>query len=86
MSTHRKSAWLAAGLFVTLSLLVATSAAYAQQAPAAPKAPGVTRSHPQPSDSSADAKSSAADPSKPETARDKEKRVPKTAKDTPPKR
>ena len=35
VSTHRRSAWVAAGLLVTLSLIAATSAAFVQSAPSA---------------------------------------------------
>ena len=58
LSTHRKSAWLAAGLLVTLSLIVASSAAFAQASPTpapqtatnpSPSSAATTGTTPQPS-------------------------------------
>ncbi len=53
LSTHRKSAWLAAGLLVTLSLIVASSAAFAQapraSAQASPTPASQTATNPSPS-------------------------------------
>jgi hypothetical protein len=86
VSTHRRSAWVAAGLLVTLSLIAATSAAFAQSAPSAAVTAGA-----QPPATSAQASSTQVpqaqtSASLSSAAREDQVMVPETATDTPPAR
>ena len=82
VNSHRRSAWIAAGLLATLSLIIAATAADAQQAPAvAPTANGASRSNARTTQAPSPPARPQPDRTKPEDARDSQRMVPEDARD-----